>query len=471
MKSPTLATGKIISIISTEALDGNSVSKKTDILAVFQMLLLPPATAIAILYIMSVPFYRFRIVAGPQYGKTFSVDEKGALIGRSENCDVIILDPSLSRHHCRIFLRDGLLWVADLKSANCTEVDGARVQEAPLWKNRRISIGDTTILVESDGGVPSPNRSATYQRFITPLTVICCTIAIALAAYAFFLWIPPTPSEQDTATPTAQEWAEHTIIPYLGLDYYRIQADTNTIHTMHFQILPPDVATIRIEDLATNRDMHRSVPISRYQIEILSRNFAESGFFSLASEDNMDTSPSEIRIQAFVNNRQHIVRNPVGGGSASFRNLAAQIETTAATLFGNWIHDFSDQNLMRLAQQKLAKAQEDADVTQSSRHDHLYTAVQDLEYAAWLVRSIRPSPDIATDIARTRDQYRRDLDAHIQDIFAEADRAAQRNDTEAETELLRLILARLPDDRDLRYRTASDRLQGLSTRGGGNHAP
>jgi len=93
--------------------------------------------------------YHFRIIAGPQSGQTFTVGEKGALMGRSENCDIIILDPSLSRYHCRLFLRDGLLWVADLKSANSTQVDGMRIQEAPLWKDRRIMIGDTVILAES----------------------------------------------------------------------------------------------------------------------------------------------------------------------------------------------------------------------------------------------------------------------------------------------------------------------------------
>ena len=416
---------------------------------------------------MNIPCYHFRVISGPQYGKTFSVDDKGALIGRSENCDIIIVDPSLSRHHCRIFARDGLLWVADLKSANCTEVDGVRVQEAPLWKNRRISIGDTTILVESDGGVKRPKATIAEQRFPTPLMTVCAAILISLIAYGLYVWIS-TPA---APTVTAPQRPPRTTTSFIGMDYYRIQADTNTIQTLHFQILPPDVATIRIEDLAANREMHRTVTVSRYQRELLSRQFSEHGFFSLASASDMDTSPSEIRISAFINQRHHTVRNPIGSGSASFRNLAQQIEATAVSLFGNWIHDFSDQNLVRLAEQKREAARDRADVTRSDRHDHLYEAMRELEYAAWLIRTVRPTPDIAADINRTRDQYRRHLDEHLQDIFAEADRASQRNDHETEAELLELILQRLPDDRDIRHRTATDRMQALPTQGDHNHAP
>jgi len=110
---------------------------------------------------MKTDAYHFRVIAGPATGRRFSIGSQGALIGRSEHCDIILIDPSLSRHHCRIFLRDGLLWVIDLQSANGTEVDGKPVREAPLWKNRRIVMGDTVMLVESDAGGPVPHKRAT----------------------------------------------------------------------------------------------------------------------------------------------------------------------------------------------------------------------------------------------------------------------------------------------------------------------
>lgn len=414
------------------------------------------------------PCYQFRVTSGPQYGQTFSVGEKGALLGRSENCDIIILDPALSRHHCRFFMRDGLIWIADLKSANATEVDGIAIQEAPLWKNRRITIGDTEIQVESDGGIQRPENISTDNKSIQPAPILVGVgMVIALFLYGLYLRTPSSPTD-DVQPPqdAAISWVEDAAIPFIGLDYYRIQADTNTIKTFHFQILPPDVATIRIADLAQDREMYRTQTIPRYKRDILSRHFSESGFFSLSSESDMDTNPSEIRINAFIDNQQHTVRNPVDGGSATFRNLAAQIESSARSLFGSWIHDFSDDHLVALARRKLQDARDDADVTEPRRHNYLFSALQDLEYAAWLIRPIRPTPELAEEIFETQERFQRHLDEHIQDIFAEADRASQQNDYETEKELLQLILTRLPDTRDIRYRTAHNRLQSLPREGG-----
>jgi CheY-like chemotaxis protein len=51
------------------------------------------------------------------------------IIGRGPDCDFRLLDPALSRHHCRLHWRDNRLVVEDLGSRNCTQVNGQKVTE------------------------------------------------------------------------------------------------------------------------------------------------------------------------------------------------------------------------------------------------------------------------------------------------------------------------------------------------------
>ncbi len=415
---------------------------------------------------MNTLIYRFRIIAGSQYGQTFSVDEKGVIIGRSENCDIVITDPSLSRHHCRIFVRDGLLWVGDLKSANGTAVDGLSIEEAPIWKDRRVTIGDTVILVENDGGVKHPESTRKKLPLPFPLTATLAASILLLALYAAYFFTgssapqSPVPGQPATSPATA----------YIGLDYYRMHTDTNTIYTFHFQVFPPDAASIRIADLAMNREMRRSVTIPPHQIELLSQTIADADFFSLSSAPDMTGTPSEVRISAHVNGRQHTVRNPIDGGSATFRNLTEELEGMAAILFGSWIHDFSDEALNFLAERIYTDALAMGDISNRNRHDVLHAVIQDLVYAEWLLHPILPEPELLTNIRSTQTRYREHLDAHIRDIFIEADLAARRQDYVTEGEVLELLLARLPDEQDPRYRTARQRLQALPEEGDLRHA-
>jgi len=53
-------------------------------------------------------------------------------IGSSSRNDVVIDDPTVSRHHARIELRGGELVICDLGSTNGTTVDGVRIEGIPL---------------------------------------------------------------------------------------------------------------------------------------------------------------------------------------------------------------------------------------------------------------------------------------------------------------------------------------------------
>jgi pSer/pThr/pTyr-binding forkhead associated (FHA) protein len=53
-------------------------------------------------------------------------------VGRALECDISILEPSLSRKHAELEVRDGYLVLTDLGSANGTHVNGKKITEIRL---------------------------------------------------------------------------------------------------------------------------------------------------------------------------------------------------------------------------------------------------------------------------------------------------------------------------------------------------
>jgi CheY-like chemotaxis protein len=64
-----------------------------------------------------------------------------ALVGRSSDCDYQIRQPLISRRHCLFHLRDGDIWVEDLRSLNGTFVNEKRIVEPqPLHAGDLLNI-------------------------------------------------------------------------------------------------------------------------------------------------------------------------------------------------------------------------------------------------------------------------------------------------------------------------------------------
>ncbi len=71
-------------------------------------------------------------------------------IGRGDACDVQLLNPSASRVHCRVIVKNGRVTLLDEGSRWGTLVNGLRVSECDLWPGDRIQIGDTSLQLVSD---------------------------------------------------------------------------------------------------------------------------------------------------------------------------------------------------------------------------------------------------------------------------------------------------------------------------------
>ncbi|MDH4079542.1 MAG: FHA domain-containing protein [Nitrospira sp.] len=63
-------------------------------------------------------------------------------IGRAPECDVVVDEPAVSRHHAEVRWRDGRWQLIDLRSRNGTFLNGMRVQEVPLPVLCRVTLGE-----------------------------------------------------------------------------------------------------------------------------------------------------------------------------------------------------------------------------------------------------------------------------------------------------------------------------------------
>ena len=82
-------------------------------------------------------------------GERVSVGDDALVIGRLDDCDVVLLDDSVSRHHAEVRRRENDIVVVDLGSTNGTKVNGVRVQERPLADGDQIMVGSTNIRFEA----------------------------------------------------------------------------------------------------------------------------------------------------------------------------------------------------------------------------------------------------------------------------------------------------------------------------------
>jgi transcriptional regulator with GAF, ATPase, and Fis domain len=99
--------------------------------------------------------FRLRVVSGPDAPLVFDSESATVSVGTARGENVRLTDHCVSRHHCLIRAADEGLVCEDLGSTNGTFVAGRRVTSAVLAPGDAISIGETSIIVESLAGTIS----------------------------------------------------------------------------------------------------------------------------------------------------------------------------------------------------------------------------------------------------------------------------------------------------------------------------
>jgi hypothetical protein len=82
-------------------------------------------------------------------GKRMVVGSEGAVLGRSRDCDIVLADANVSRHHAEIRPSGDGWTIADLGSTNGIAVNGRKVRDpAPLRTGDAVELGTSRLRFE-----------------------------------------------------------------------------------------------------------------------------------------------------------------------------------------------------------------------------------------------------------------------------------------------------------------------------------
>jgi signal transduction histidine kinase len=93
------------------------------------------------------------IISGPVETKEVPLNPKGTTLGRGSNCDIILDDAAVSRHHARISQDLFGRWIVeDLDSQNGILIEGQRIKAQAVLPNQKINIRPFILMILQESG-------------------------------------------------------------------------------------------------------------------------------------------------------------------------------------------------------------------------------------------------------------------------------------------------------------------------------
>ena len=90
-------------------------------------------------------------------GKSYELKAERTTVGRLEDNDFSVPEPSISSHHCEILLSGSEVRVKDLGSTNGTFIGGEPTKEAVLKLNQVLRLGQVELRLEDPNVPPTPS--------------------------------------------------------------------------------------------------------------------------------------------------------------------------------------------------------------------------------------------------------------------------------------------------------------------------
>jgi pSer/pThr/pTyr-binding forkhead associated (FHA) protein len=103
--------------------------------------------------------------SGPLNGQRWALSHP-LILGRDEQCDIIIPDRQVSRHHARLILTEQGVILEDMGSKNGTHLNGKLIDEASLLQDGdsvQVALAQKFIFLSSDATVPLPPEHSNLE--------------------------------------------------------------------------------------------------------------------------------------------------------------------------------------------------------------------------------------------------------------------------------------------------------------------
>jgi hypothetical protein len=88
--------------------------------------------------------------------KEIPFDKDSLTVGRKPDNDIVIDNPAISGHHCRISVQGGTYFVEDLESTNGTFVNEKRIKKSGLHNSDVVGIAKHALVFIEDAPEPAP---------------------------------------------------------------------------------------------------------------------------------------------------------------------------------------------------------------------------------------------------------------------------------------------------------------------------
>jgi serine/threonine protein kinase len=125
------------------------------------------------------------VIAGPDKGRAFPLAaDDWLLVGRSKATETRLVDPHVSKVHCKVEWAGGQVVVTDHDSTGGTFVNGRRVTRQPLRPGDVIGLGETQLLLQEEGAPAADEDEGKTLQFALPTSALGELTGKALSHYA-----------------------------------------------------------------------------------------------------------------------------------------------------------------------------------------------------------------------------------------------------------------------------------------------
>ena len=111
--------------------------------------------------------WAIRFLNGHLAGQILPLQEGRYILGRGEDCQIIVPDDGISKKHAALEVDEHGVFIQDLKSSNGTFINGVKVQESEIQEKEKVSVCKTTfdiVNANEQNMVPAPPAVGAYPQ-------------------------------------------------------------------------------------------------------------------------------------------------------------------------------------------------------------------------------------------------------------------------------------------------------------------